>query len=873
MKPWIAFVLTLLGWASVLDARVLLPESRHLAGPLDTLSSEVGEEFVDFPAILAPLPPAAGAQLSGWVEITFAEPAGDRVDFTVDFLAKPSDGAAIFGAGQLYLLLFGEVRPLGGSNGGTLDLESGEIVDFRLDADVRFSGVSAFGRNNRIPPRLVHAYGRDDFGVSTGERAPGFLQNDVSFAYDADGRITRFGFAGRTMFPIGLWAADNAQLEYFPPFAFHPGETAVFPNPDFCLEPSVPAELCPTDAENPDGLAFSEDAYFHSHLVLQSHELRPVAAERRVAPCAPAGRARGIVETLGGKLYHISGLGAEGLSDRVDVYDPSTGTWSETTPIPTPVYDAQSAVIGNRVYVIGGRASVDGPATAEVQVYDLRTRAWSFGASAPAAVARGSAEAYGDAIYVFFGMTNSADGELAFNESVLLYGPQSETWLSVPVPFQLEGFTSVISGGDIYLINGRTFFDGEEILSPFVFIFSTVFNDIFFTSPTRVGIYEGSAELVGDRLFLVGGRQEFGGVPSALVQMLELGRSVPVFDVFARSFWSPVKDLPFATTASGSAVVGGELFVVGGEVAGVPVPSAAVEQYDLGRGWQACETQPLVHGGGVLSAGSLSVGAPFLTPGGLSILEGLNLGAETLDARDLEVVPTSLGGVSVLVDGQPAPILAVSPTRVDFQTPYGVGAFGAPVALQVIKDGSPQQAPPVFATAFPVNPAFFVQSCGEVRDVFFLFTGSALACNADGTLNTFRNSARPGEDLTLQMTGLGPIDASLANGERAPHGVSTIFAPTITVTGEDGSKIPAPIRSIVLAPGEVGIYDVTITLPAGVQQSGRVVVEASLGGVPSNTVTVAVGEPVDPEPLACRRDTDLEFRACWPQYSPLAEGL
>lgn len=875
MKKWIALVL-IIGWTgSALEARVNLPESGHLAGPLNTLSSEVGEEFINFPPILAPFPAGGGVPLTGWIEFEFGEPDGDLVDFDMTYHAVPSDGAFVFGAAQLYFVFAGEVNSLEDLNGGTLNLETGEIVDFELNADVRNSVTSNLGRLNRIIPRLIGTYPADDvdFEVDLGPIPPGFFYTDVAFNTDGNGNIVGFDFRGRTAFPIGPWAAENDDLEFFPPFAFAPGGTVILHNPDFCLVPEVPPELCPNDDINPDGIPFPDDALFHSHLVLQSNELRAVPEERTVADCAPEGRTEGVVEAAAGKLYHISGIGGGGLSASVDVYDPATGTWSAGPDIPTPVHDAQSAVVGTSIYVIGGRSTIDGPAIHTVQALDTTTGTWSNGADAPTAVARGGAGVFGGAIYVLFGMTNdemgSPDGTLVYNPSILLYGPEEDVWFSFSVPFVLEGFATVVAGADMYMINGRTVFDGEEILSPFVFIFSALFNNIFFTSPTRTGIYEGTADIVGNRLYLTGGVQEFDGAASNLTQTLELGRRVGVIDVFARSFWSPESDLPFTTTASGSAALNGELYVVGGDTTGAGDlgPTNAVQQLNPSRGWAVCDSQPLVSSNGILNTAALAVGAPFLTPGGQATLEGHNFGDEA-DASDLAEVPTTLSGISVAVDGQPAPILSVSPHRIDFQVPYGVDASGAPVPVVVTKDGSPQQAGPVFFPAFPASPGIFVQSCGVTRDFFMLFTAQALACNADGTLNTNRNAARPGEDITLQLTGLGAVDAALGNGERAPAGVSSLIVPTVTVTADDGSTIPATVKSATLAEGEVGIYDVTITLPPNTREGTRVFVQASAGGVPSNIAVISVGEPVDPDPLDCMYDTDPDFRACFPEFSP-----
>jgi uncharacterized protein (TIGR03437 family) len=94
-----------------------------------------------------------------------------------------------------------------------------------------------------------------------------------------------------------------------------------------------------------------------------------------------------------------------------------------------------------------------------------------------------------------------------------------------------------------------------------------------------------------------------------------------------------------------------------------------------------------------------------------------------------------------------------------------------------------------------------------------------------------------GQFVTIYGTGLGPVTNQPATGIAA--GVSplsvTITAPTVTIGG-----VAAPVSFSGLAPGTVGLYQVNVQVPAGVPVGATVPVILTIGGVTSNTVTMAV---------------------------------
>jgi len=124
-------------------------------------------------------------------------------------------------------------------------------------------------------------------------------------------------------------------------------------------------------------------------------------------------------------------------------------------------------------------------------------------------------------------------------------------------------------------------------------------------------------------------------------------------------------------------------------------------------------------------------------------------------------VPTSLAGVTVTFDGQPAPILYASSTQVNVQTPFELTrnpySSTQNTVMQLTYNGS-LLATRSFAVT-PINPELFVASavsnlvCGEIQAGGTTLV--ALALNEDGTVNSCANPASSGSSITLFVNGLG----------------------------------------------------------------------------------------------------------------------
>src|ERR1039457_1538267 len=179
-------------------------------------------------------------------------------------------------------------------------------------------------------------------------------------------------------------------------------------------------------------------------------------------------------------------------------------------------------------------------------------------------------------------------------------------------------------------------------------------------------------------------------------------------------------------------------------------------------------------------------------------------------------LPTSLDGVSVMVNGEPAYICYISPVQINLLTPTDIPTVGQ-VAVQVSNGTLTGNA--VMVGVQTVAPSFFL----------FDAAGHVAATHADNTpIGTATSTpvgtpAKPGELIVLYANGFGPTVPPTVNGRLQTVPVLLAQYPVIQFNGATG----------VIAWGGLsatGLYQFNITVPSTVAD-GDVSVTAIYGGV------------------------------------------
>jgi uncharacterized protein (TIGR03437 family) len=208
---------------------------------------------------------------------------------------------------------------------------------------------------------------------------------------------------------------------------------------------------------------------------------------------------------------------------------------------------------------------------------------------------------------------------------------------------------------------------------------------------------------------------------------------------------------------------------------------------------------PRLNAAGVVNGASF---APGLTPGSLAtvFVAGV-LDHPGIITADRIPLPSTLGGVSVIINGILAPLDVVSNVngqeQVNFQVPFEI--VGQSTASIVVMRGST----PSSAVNVPVI---------ELQPAIYTIDGtrSIIVHNADFTLVTPARPLESGESAFLYAAGLGRVGNQPLTGSSAPRvPLASALADTHIMLG----GFQCEVQYAGLAPDLVGVYQVSFRVP------------------------------------------------------------
>jgi uncharacterized protein (TIGR03437 family) len=290
--------------------------------------------------------------------------------------------------------------------------------------------------------------------------------------------------------------------------------------------------------------------------------------------------------------------------------------------------------------------------------------------------------------------------------------------------------------------------------------------------------------------------------------------------------WTAVANVPWILVSAGNTGTGSGTvtYTVGVNTGGLRTGTITVAG-------QKVYVNQAASGGSVSSLASLSVGgivnaassSPPIAPGSFVSIYGQNLADTATDWSSAIVngkLPTSLGGVQVVVDGQSAFISYVQPTQVNVLTPPD-SAVG-PVEVDVITNHGTVVA---IGTMAGISPALFTYALQSRFYADALFATDYAYVAAVGALpGVTSRPAKAGDYVLLFATGLGQTNPPYPVGQvlTAAYPVPDPSKVSVQIGGQ-----PAPVQFAGMT--YAGLFQINIQVPNGIPAGDQPIVLAVAG--------------------------------------------
>ena len=253
-------------------------------------------------------------------------------------------------------------------------------------------------------------------------------------------------------------------------------------------------------------------------------------------------------------FYLVGGETSQGIDGALLRYEAASNTWKTLKGKPTPVTDVRAALLGEKIYVPGGRLK-DGTSTNVLEIYDPRHNSWEKRAPIPIPLSAYALASFEGQLYLFGGKNGAT-----YASTVYSYDPKEDHWQErspLDTPRAFAG-TAVLNG-KIMVIGG---FNGQHALRV---------NQAFFPNRDASGenAWEDYQPLPGERyamgvtqlaslVFVIGGIDEEKNIATSTLQY-----------VSSTDQWIELDSPPLAVGAYPAMLASGNLiYLCGGEASG-----------------------------------------------------------------------------------------------------------------------------------------------------------------------------------------------------------------------------------------------------------------------------------------------------------------
>jgi N-acetylneuraminic acid mutarotase len=299
-------------------------------------------------------------------------------------------------------------------------------------------------------------------------------------------------------------------------------------------------------------------------------------------PPLPTARAWPMAASVGTMLCVVGGINHNGDLPTLEINNIGTGgSWQSKAPMPKldpalehpdrsmildthPAeikdwhagrYQGSVAVVGGKLYLIGGWRTIPPYPSSLLFMYDPPTNTWSTKEPMPIMSGCSSAGVVDGKIYVL----TPCDGHPGIYNFLYVYDPVTNTWVNRdPAPHQHAGAAAGVIEGKFYVVGG---IDGSNGYSAAVDVFNPATGTWSARAPMPTARSELVCGVINGKLYAAGGANERGAL--AVLEVYD-----PVTDT-----WRTEAPMPTARRNAAAAVIDDKLYVVGGTDAQLQIVS------------------------------------------------------------------------------------------------------------------------------------------------------------------------------------------------------------------------------------------------------------------------------------------------------------
>jgi len=204
------------------------------------------------------------------------------------------------------------------------------------------------------------------------------------------------------------------------------------------------------------------------------------------------------------------------------------------------------------------------------------------------------------------------------------------------------------------------------------------------------------------------------------------------------------------------------------------------------------------------------------------------------DAQSASLLPltNNLGGTQVMVNNQPVPVYFVSVGQINFQIPYDAKIGDG--TLSIVRNGT-------------AGNKVYINILARVPRIILLGAGPyGIVATAKGKITgTAGAPVHVGDVVVIYLLGMGTTTPAVSSGVASPTSPLAKLPPGTQVCFGDGSPfLPPPVcngtQFAGLTPDLVGLYQVNVKIPKGVQKGSNINLMIQSAGAESNQVQIAI---------------------------------